>query len=61
MRMMVISKNVNFDYQIVLVIIGDNEISVQLGVDLEDNLRSMSSIAACCLGELCVLGFSIDF
>lgn len=58
---MVITRNGDFDCQVVLAINRVNESSMQLGVALEDNLTSMSSIAACCLGELCVLGFNIYF
>lgn len=43
-----------FVYRIASAIIRASESSV-------DNLSCMSRIATCCLGELCVLGFNMDF
>lgn len=44
-----------------LCIMRANESSVHLGVASKNYLSSRSHIAACCLAELCVLGFNREF
>lgn len=50
-----------FGHQIVSAVARASGSFIQLEVALKANLSNMSVTAVGCLGELCVLGFNMDF